>query len=106
MDQDHVGYAIAALKKGYDLLLEKPISPSLKECLETRRRISKTPAKRGCLPRAPLQHLLWQDQRRCIKEGKLGEIVNVEASENVGYWHMAHSFVRGNWGNSENSSAR
>ena len=31
-DRQHVGQAIKALKKGYHLLLEKPISPDLGEC--------------------------------------------------------------------------
>ena len=33
-DQDHYGHAMQALDLGYDLLLEKPISPSPKECME------------------------------------------------------------------------
>ena len=31
-DKDHYGHAMKALEKGYHLLLEKPISPSLTEC--------------------------------------------------------------------------
>ena len=33
-DRQHVAQAIPALKKGYHLLLEKPISPDLDECRE------------------------------------------------------------------------
>ena len=33
-DRQHVGHAIPALRKGYHLLLEKPISPELDECRE------------------------------------------------------------------------
>ena len=42
--------------------------------------------------------------KRLLKEGAAGEIVTVEASENVGYYHQAHSFVRGLWRNSRESS--
>ena len=33
-DRQHVRHAIPALKKGYHLLLEKPVSPDLDECRE------------------------------------------------------------------------
>jgi predicted dehydrogenase len=36
-----------------------------------------------------------------ITSGRLGRIITVEHRENVVYWHMAHSFVRGNWCNSQ-----
>ena len=39
-----------------------------------------------------------------LQSGRLGDIVAVEHRENVVFWHMAHSFVRGNWGNTERSS--
>ena len=39
-----------------------------------------------------------------IDEGTIGEIVSVNSVENVGYWHQAHSFVRGNWRNSNTTS--
>ena len=34
MDRDHFGQAMAALRCGYDILLEKPISPDPKECVQ------------------------------------------------------------------------
>ena len=33
-DRDHYGHVMAALDAGYDVLLEKPISPSPRECME------------------------------------------------------------------------
>ena len=41
-----------------------------------------------------------QKMREIIQSGALGEIINVDHRENVSYWHMAHSYVRGNWANS------
>ncbi|GAC1442778.1 MAG: hypothetical protein NVSMB52_00340 [Chloroflexota bacterium] len=39
-----------------------------------------------------------------VQSGRLGDIVTVEHRENVAYWHMAHSYVRGNWRRSEDTA--
>mgnify|MGYP002537364064 CR=1 FL=1 len=42
--------------------------------------------------------------KEIISEGIIGDVVTIQAIENVGYWHQAHSFVRGNWRNSNTTS--
>ena len=39
-----------------------------------------------------------------IQKGLLGDIINITHRENVTWYHMAHSYVRGNWRSAENSS--
>jgi predicted dehydrogenase len=46
----------------------------------------------------------WRTLRDILAAGVLGDIITVEHRENVAYWHMAHSFVRGNWRNKALSS--
>ena len=46
----------------------------------------------------------YQKLKSLLEEGALGEIISIQASENVGYWHQAHSFVRGNWRRSGDTS--
>ena len=35
--------------------------------------------------------------KQIISSGQIGDLVSVNHTENVGYFHFAHSFVRGNW---------
>ncbi len=102
-DRQHVGHAIPALEKGYDLLLEKPVSPDLDECRE----LLKVANERG--RKVVVCHVLrytpfYTKVKELIDSGVIGDVVTVMGIENVGYWHQAHSFVRGNWRNSEITS--
>ena len=102
-DDDHEEHAIACMKAGYDLLLEKPISNSLKGC----KAIYKASKKYG--RKVIVCHVLrytpfYRRVKEILDAGKVGEIITVQASENVGYYHQAHSFVRGPWKNSKTSS--
>lgn len=102
-DRQHVGQAIPALKKGYDLLLEKPISPDLDECREI------VKVANECNRKVIVCHVLrytpiYSKLKEVIDSGVAGDIVSVMSIENVGWWHQAHSFVRGNWRDSNTTS--
>lgn len=102
-DRQHVGHAIPALKKGYHLLLEKPISPDLDECREI------VKVARECDRKVVVCHVLrytpiYRKVKEILDSGKIGDVVSIMAAENVGWFHMAHSFVRGNWANSNETS--
>jgi len=38
-----------------------------------------------------------QKVKRMVDDGLIGEIVDIQHLEPVGYWHQAHSYVRGHW---------
>jgi predicted dehydrogenase len=103
MDRDHYGHVMQALDCGYDILLEKPISPNARECMEIE-------AKANALGRKiTVCHVLrytnfFGTLKQIIDSGELGKIVAIKHSENIGNFHMAHSFVRGNWRNDSLSS--
>ena len=102
-DQMHTEPTIAALDAGYDVLLEKPMATTLDECQQL---VSAAEAAKRQLH---ICHVLrytthFSRLREVIQSGVLGQIVNVHHRENVSYWHMAHSFVRGNWRNEAESS--
>ncbi len=102
-DADHVRHACLALEKGYDLLLEKPVAGDVDECrklLEKAEELGRSVTVCHVLRYAPF----YQKLKSILEEGVLGQIISIQASENVGYWHQAHSFVRGNWRNSGETS--
>ena len=95
-DDVHYQPAMEGLKRGYHLLLEKPAARSVKEC----RDIAQLAEEKGL--NVVVCHVLrytvfYQKIKELIDAGRVGDIMNVEAIERVGYWHQAHSFVRGNW---------
>jgi len=103
MDRDHFAPTMAAIEVGYDLLLEKPVSPVLAEC----EAIEAAARERGV--QILVCHVLrytpfYRALKALIDAGKVGRIMNIEQSEGVGNVHQSHSFVRGNWGNSERAS--
>ena len=103
LDRDHFGHVMQALRCGYDILLEKPISPDPAECMK----IEETANALG--RRITVCHVLrytsfWCRIKSILDSGELGRIVAIKHSENIGAFHMAHSFVRGNWRNDQLSS--
>ncbi len=102
-DQLHAVYAIPALKKGYHLLLEKPIAPNPEDC-EAILKAARESGRHVAVCHVLRYTVFYREIKRLLDEGCVGEIVAVDAIENVGYYHQAHSFVRGNWRNAEQSS--
>ncbi len=102
-DRQHVDQAVKALEKGYHLLLEKPISPSLAQC---RRLLDKAHETGRAVT---VCHVLrytkfYETLEAILRRGDIGKLETLEAAENVAYWHYARSFVRGNWRRSGETS--
>ncbi len=96
LDDDHTGPAIKAMELGYHLLLEKPMSNTEEECRAIAAAANRTGRKLAVC------HVLrytpfYMTLKNLIEWGEIGEVTTVNQIENVGYWHQAHSFVRGNW---------
>jgi predicted dehydrogenase len=102
-DRDHVGHAIKGLKLGYDILLEKPISGDKEEILsliEAQKKYNHKIFVCHVLRYAPA----FTKVKELIEGGTVGELVMIDAIENVEYRHQSHSYVRGNWRDSKVAS--
>jgi len=102
-DRMHLRPVEALAPKGYAILLEKPMSPSLDECEQ----IIACVKKHGNLF-AVCHVLLYteftQKLKALLDQGLIGDVVSIQHMEPVAWWHQAHSFVRGNWRNEAESS--
>lgn len=97
-DRDHVRQCVRALELGYDVLLEKPVSPlkeELEELLAAQKRYGGKVVVCHVLRYAPG----FVKVKELLEEGVIGQLVRIESLEQVAFWHHAHSFVRGNWRN-------
>jgi len=99
MDPLHVETTLAALQLGYDVLLEKPMATTPHECVRLVRTAEQTGRMLSIchvMRYSPFYMTLYET----LHSGAVGEVMTVNHRENVAFWHQAHSFVRGNWGNS------
>ena len=102
-DNLHYKPCMQALAAGYDVLLEKPIAQTAKECtdiLHQARKYGRLVGVCHVLRYAPYFRAL----KRVIDEGRVGDIVSMQHLEPVRFHHMAHSYVRGNWHSSRQTT--
>ncbi|MCU0485234.1 MAG: Gfo/Idh/MocA family oxidoreductase [Anaerolineales bacterium] len=102
-DQMHTAPTLAALRQGYHVLLEKPMAATLQECKQMVQEAEDSQKQ------LHICHVLrytshFSRMREILLSGVLGQVVNISQRENLSWWHMAHSYVRGNWRNTAQSS--
>ncbi len=102
-DSLHTRPCLAALEKGYDILLEKPIATTEEECRLILQKAKETKRIVGVC------HVLrytpyFRELKEVIDAGLIGDIISIHHMEPIEHIHMSHSYVRGNWKNSKNTA--
>jgi predicted dehydrogenase len=118
-DYMHAEVTVAFAEQGYHILCEKPMATCLDDCLKMEMAVKKaqiifgmghgmnsadTFSYRLTLPAVMRYSPYSQEITDIVRSGSLGRLINVVQVEPVGYYHFAHSFVRGNWNKEKNSS--
>ncbi|MBR3864489.1 MAG: Gfo/Idh/MocA family oxidoreductase [Clostridia bacterium] len=103
LDDGHYEPCIRALRMGYDIILEKPISMVKAECEEIKKVADETGQS------VTVCHVLryapfYKTVKKLLDSKEFGEIIHINLTEGVGYYHFAHSFVRGPWRNKKISA--
>jgi len=102
-DNLHYEPCMKALEMGYDVLLEKPIAPTPEQCENIAMQAKKHNRIVGVchvLRYAPYFLAL----KEMLDKGVVGDIISVHHFEPIRFHHMAHSYVRGNWHNSKETT--
>ncbi|XP_067826283.1 putative oxidoreductase YteT isoform X3 [Heptranchias perlo] len=102
-DRQHKEPAVAFAEKGYHILLEKPMAVTVDDCKE----IVAVCKKNNVI--LSVCHVLRYSPvvlkvTELLSQGVIGEVVHIQHLEPVGFYHFAHSFVRGNWRNEQEST--
>ena len=102
---DHLHYepCMKAMEMGYDVLLEKPMAQTAGECrdiLAMTRKTGRIVAVCHVLRYSPY----FIKMKKLIEEGAIGELISIQHMEPIEHIHMSHSYVRGNWHNSKQST--
>ena len=97
-DTLHVEPVLAAVARGYHVLLEKPMALEAADCV----RLVAAAERAGSL--LQVGHVLrytpfYAKVREVVASGALGDLVTIDMKEHVAFWHMTHSYVRGKFRN-------
>ena len=98
LDETHAPIIQALAPLNLHILCEKPLALSLRDCLSIQMSLSSFPQKIvsiGHVLRYSPHNILLR--KLLLEDQVIGEIVSIEHTEPIGYWHFSHSYVRGNW---------
>ncbi len=102
-DKMHFNPTIKALERGYHVLLEKPMSTDPVECIKMGE-YAKKYERIFSICHVLRYTSFFGTLKALLDEGRIGRLISIQHNENVAFWHQAHSYVRGNWRNSDLSS--
>ncbi|CAG8707861.1 20891_t:CDS:2, partial [Gigaspora rosea] len=96
LDDLHVEPTIAFANKKYNILLEKPMAINIEGCKKIKNAVLENEIifTIGHVLRYTPHNILVKS---IIDSGFIGNVVNIQHMEPVGFWHFTHSYVRGNW---------
>lgn len=96
MDRQHVSTSLPLLRRGYDILLEKPFAVNQKEADELLRCVHET--GRHVMVCHVLRYApFYRRIKETIMRGEIGKIINIQMAEQVSYFHESVSYVRGKY---------
>lgn len=103
LDEQHAEIITALAPLNLHILSEKPLATTLDACLDIYSAL--LPDRLDAEPTAifGIGHVLRYSphnmllRQLLLQDKVIGDIMSIEHTEPVGWWHFSHSYVRGNW---------
>lgn len=100
LDKDHYRHIIKALELGYHVMVEKPVTESAEE-LDEIIALAKERQRKVVVCHVLRYAPYFRSIKEMVSSGTIGDIITIRHEEDIGFWHFAHSYVRGNWRNTD-----
>ncbi|KAI1192563.1 NAD(P)-binding protein [Nemania serpens] len=98
-DEMHHDVIMALAPLGLHIMCEKPLATTLEDCTNIYRTLAPLQATKvfsiGHVLRYSPHNMMLR--KLLLEDSVIGDILSVHHTEPVGFWHFAHSYVRGNW---------
>ena len=110
LDELHVKVIQDLAPLGLHIMCEKPLATTLQDCISIYRTIVKEWELLGRKTIFSICHVLRYSPHNMLlhklvrEEQVVGDVISIEHTEPVGWWHFTHSYVRGNWRRSDTSA--
>jgi predicted dehydrogenase len=106
LDEMHREVVVALSELGgLHIMCEKPLATNLEDCVEMYKALQKNRDKvfsiGHVLRYSPHNMAL---RKLVLEDGVIGDILSINHTEPVGWWHFTHSYVRGNWRQEDTSA--
>ncbi|CAD6447214.1 9b138fc4-e0fc-47ff-94df-6ad01298725f [Sclerotinia trifoliorum] len=104
LDEMHKEVIVGLKPLGLHIMCEKPLATTLADCVEIYRAMLPD-YPRNRLPEKifSIGHVLRYSphnmmlRKLLLEERVIGDVLSINHTEPVGWWHFTHSYVRGNW---------
>ncbi len=103
-DAIHLEPALKCLDLGYHLLLEKPMARTWEECEMLAKKVHEKQDRLVILGHVLRYTVYFRKMKALLDAKAIGDVVSIRHLEPVAYMHAAHSFCRGNWGNTKRAT--
>jgi predicted dehydrogenase len=109
-DQQHKPCVLALAPLHLHIMCEKPLATTLADCVDIYNSLPRQPESKELSKIFALGHVLRYSPHNLmlhdllINQRVIGDVLSINHTEPVGWWHFAHSFVRGNWRDSKTSA--